>query len=334
MTALPRCSPKILTLILSILILCLFSDCKRQAAEPDNTDYRAEMRLFVQAISSYAKNLSAGFLIIPQNGQELITDSGEADGRVMAEYILSLDGSGRESMFYGYYADDQATPAEDREHLLDLCRLCEEYDVEVLATDYCSSPSKMDNSYLTNNNNNFISFAADDRELSQIPDYPAVPYQQNNENVTSLSAAKNFLYLINPENFPDKSNFIQAIAATNYDLLIIDFFLNDSAFTSQEIDQLSIKANGGTRLVICYLSIGEAEDYRYYWQSSWKRNRPDWLEPENPDWPGNYKVKYWHPEWQKIIFGQSDSYLDRIVGAGFDGVYLDIVDGFEYFEER
>jgi cysteinyl-tRNA synthetase len=37
-------------------------------------------------------------------------------------------------------------------------------------------------------------------------------------------------------------------------------------------------------------------------------------------------------EWQDIIFGDADGYLDRIMNAGFDGVYLDIIDAFEYFE--
>jgi len=37
-----------------------------------------------------------------------------------------------------------------------------------------------------------------------------------------------------------------------------------------------------------------------------------------------------NPEWQAIIF----EYEDRILNAGFDGVYLDIIDGFEYWEEN
>jgi cysteinyl-tRNA synthetase len=53
---------------------------------------------------------------------------------------------------------------------------------------------------------------------------------------------------------------------------------------------------------------------------------------ENPEWEGNYKVKYWEKEWQDIIFGNEDSYLQKILDAGFDGVYLDIIDAFEYFE--
>ena len=71
----------------------------------------------------------------------------------------------------------------------------------------------------------------------------------------------------------------------------MDLFFNDGTpFTSSEIAQIKNKANGGKRLVLAYMSIGEAEDYRYYWQKDWERNKPSWLDAENPDWPGNYKV--------------------------------------------
>ena len=81
------------------------------------------------------------------------------------------------------------------------------------------------------------------------------------------------------------------------------------------------------------MSIGEAEDYRYYWREDWVAEPPSWLADENPDWPGNYKVRYWDTDWQSIIYGTGDSYLGQILAAGFDGVYLDIIDAFEYFEE-
>jgi cysteinyl-tRNA synthetase len=61
---------------------------------------------------------------------------------------------------------------------------------------------------------------------------------------------------------------------------------------------------------------------------------PAWIEEENPDWPGNYKVRYWMEEWQRILMGRDDSCLDRIMDAGFDGVYLDIIDAFWYFEAK
>lgn len=125
-----------------------------------------------------------------------------------------------------------------------------------------------------------------------------------------------------------------SLDATNYDCLIIDAFMDDIALTSTQISELRTKPNGNRRLVMAYMSIGEAEDYRYYWQPDWDANPPVWLETENPDWDGNYKVRYWDPAWQSIIYGTESAYLDRIMAAGFDGVYLDIIDAFEYFEER
>lgn len=92
------------------------------------------------------------------------------------------------------------------------------------------------------------------------------------------------------------------------------------------------KLNGGKRLVLSYMSIGEAEDYRFYWQEKWNSDQPSWMEGENPDWEGNFKVRYWEEEWQSIIFGSHESYLGKILDAGFDGVYLDIIDAYEYFE--
>jgi cysteinyl-tRNA synthetase len=56
------------------------------------------------------------------------------------------------------------------------------------------------------------------------------------------------------------------------------------------------------------------------------------MKMENRQWKGNYKGDYWDPDWQAIILGGENAYLDKILAAGFDGVYLDIIDAFEYFE--
>ena len=56
------------------------------------------------------------------------------------------------------------------------------------------------------------------------------------------------------------------------------------------------------------------------------------MDRENPDWAGNFKVWYWEAEWQSIIYGSMDSYLGMILDADFDGVYLDIIDAYEYYE--
>lgn len=127
------------------------------------------------------------------------------------------------------------------------------------------------------------------------------------------------------------------IAGAPFDLVVVDYSRDGSqnqAFTPREVQAMQQKPDGGRRIVVAYLSIGEAEDYRYYWHQSWKNTPPSWLDAENPDWPGNYKVKFWEEGWQKVLYGSPAAYLDRILAAGFDGIYLDIIDAFEYYEER
>ena len=122
------------------------------------------------------------------------------------------------------------------------------------------------------------------------------------------------------------------VGATNYDVLILDAFYDDTILTSAEVTALQAKGNGGARLVIAYMSIGEAEDYRFYWDPSYEVGNPDWIYEENVDFPGNFKVDYSNADWQEILFGSAEGYLDQIIDAGFDGVYLDLIDAYEYFE--
>lgn len=295
-------------------------------------DHRQQMRHFVIGLSQYAKKLNPAFVIIPQNGQELITANGEPEGAPQVEYIRAIDGTGREDLFFGYHRDNVATPKKETNYLVKLCGVFRKHGLAVLTTDYCSSPERMDASYAQNAACGFISFAADQRNLNDIPAYPKAPYRENADNIARLADAKNFLYLINPEKFKTKADFIRAAAATNYDLIVMDLYLNDDVFTRAEIEQLKHKKNGGRRMVVCYLSVGEAEDYRPYWKADWKAKKPDWLLAENPDWKGNFKVKYWDKDWQSLIYGNDASYLKKIVDAGFDGAYLDMIDSFEYFE--
>ncbi|MCD6493423.1 MAG: endo alpha-1,4 polygalactosaminidase [Archaeoglobaceae archaeon] len=99
----------------------------------------------------------------------------------------------------------------------------------------------------------------------------------------------------------------------------------DERYTKEEIQKIK---DAGI-VPIAYISIGEAEDYRFYWKDEWFYNKPEWLGKENPEWEGNYAVKDWHEEWKRIVF----QYLDKIIEQGFCGVYLDRVDAFESYNE-
>jgi cysteinyl-tRNA synthetase, unknown class len=111
------------------------------------------------------------------------------------------------------------------------------------------------------------------------------------------------------------------IAKSSADMVVIDYSGENGPFTRAQIEQMRRKPDGSRRIVLAYMSIGEAETYRWYWP----QRSSAWLGSENLEWRGNYGVRFWHPDWQAIIF----EYTDKIIAAGFDGVYLDKVDEFE-----
>lgn len=126
------------------------------------------------------------------------------------------------------------------------------------------------------------------------------------------------------------------IAGSDADLVVIDYAPDrvygvELPFTREDVARMRAKPGGGRKLLLAYLSIGEAERYRTYWQNAWydAPTRPSWLLRPNPQWDGNFPVCFWNPEWQRIIFGSADAYLDRILAAGFDGIYLDRADVFQ-----
>jgi cysteinyl-tRNA synthetase len=128
-----------------------------------------------------------------------------------------------------------------------------------------------------------------------------------------------------------------SIEATAFEIVVIDYSRDGEEGGRYNGVEMAAMKSGG-RKVLAYLSIGEAEDYRYYFDPRWvswtggqpTSAAPCWLGRTNPDWEGNYKVQYWSEDWQRIVMG----YLDRIIDDGFDGVYLDIVDAFEYWSDR
>lgn len=317
-----------------IILTVSLSNCKKDDPDLVGVNFRQEMRTFVQEISTYARTIEPSFVIIPQNGHQLVSLEKDQMGTLVQDYVDAIDGMGREDLYYGYDNDDKATSAADRNEMIPYLDAGKDAGLTILVTDYCSTPSKMDDSYAQNAVKGYLSFAADHRGLDNIPGYPNPIVNENSQLIESLADAQNMLFLIDPSGLGSKTAFINAVSGSNYDVVITDYFFDGQEYTAQEITQLKQKANGGEKLLISYMSIGEAEDYRFYWNSDWKKNPPAWLDKENKNWKGNYKVKYWFPQWKSVITGNADSYLHKIVTKGFDGVYLDIIDAFEYYEDQ
>ena len=153
---------------------------------------------------------------------------------------------------------------------------------------------------------------------------------------SAIHAQSSFAYVLQADSLAKtKSAAIEKLAACGRDWLVLDAVFNsETPWERGDLD--TIRRGQPGRKIIAYISIGEAEDYRPYWQKEWGAGgkltaaAPKWLGAENPDWKGNYRVHYWHPEWQQLMLAA----IDDVMARGFDGVYLDIVDGFETFEQQ
>lgn len=143
-----------------------------------------------------------------------------------------------------------------------------------------------------------------------------------------LSDIEHWLYLIDVDL---ENETVEAIGSSDHDMVVLDFIPSESENTDYpmaEVVDLLHDANR-PKLVLAYIDIGQAEDYRTYWQASWEVGDPDWIVALDPDgWEGNFPVAYWRPEWQAIWLG-NEGIISQIRDAGFDGIYLDWVEAYD-----
>jgi cysteinyl-tRNA synthetase len=161
---------------------------------------------------------------------------------------------------------------------------------------------------------------------------------------------------------------VDTLVASRYDMLVLeptrtDWSSDDRYFDTRGMvarlkgspasdgvpSEWPFKSDGVHRkLVLAYVDIGEAEDWRWYW--TWSKDWdcagdppadwPDYILACDPDgWSGNYPVAYWDEDWKDIvIYGEHQgshpdrdytSAIDEAIKDGFDGIYLDWVEGYE-----
>jgi cysteinyl-tRNA synthetase len=320
--------PRFISVGLLSIVLGFLSGCGDDL--PD-LDFKQEMVDFVIEISIYAKSEDSSFLIFPQNNPDLWAEQG---------YLDAVDGIGQEELYYGYDGDGEATPSEvtsqweeELGHFRDKGKLVLTVDYPFDDPEIPSFTSeikvKIDDAYSSSQTQGFVPYCAV-RELSHLTVNPGHEPGPNAEPVNSLDEVAEFIYILQHDESLTRSRFLDSLGSRGFDLIVMDHADNDGLYTTSEI--ATLKQESGA-IILAYMSIGEAEDYRFYWKEEWssKRNRPDWIEGENPDWEGNYLVRYWEDAWKQIIFGTDSSYLDIIISQGFDGVYLDKIDAYEEF---
>jgi len=155
----------------------------------------------------------------------------------------------------------------------------------------------------------------------------------------------------------EEEGAVDRLAASHYDMLVLEPTRTDWSSESRAFDTKAMvsrlkrtAASDGVhrKLIIAYVDIGEAEDWRWYWTWSkdWPAGTPkpaDWpgyiVMPDPDGWAGDYPVAYWDPNWKDVViygrhqssdpYGDYVSLVDEAVRDGFDGIYLDWVEGYE-----
>ena len=142
-----------------------------------------------------------------------------------------------------------------------------------------------------------------------------------------LAGVRHWLYLIDVD--PDQEA-VDLMAASEHDLVVLDFIPSESGTENYPMAEVVAQLQNApqSKLVLAYINIGEAESYRTYWQDGWDAEPPGWILGDDPDgYIDNFPVAFWHAEWREIWLAEG-GYIEAVVAAGFDGVYLDWVEAY------
>ena len=90
------------------------------------------MRTFVKRIAERGRAANPGFLVVPQNGEELLTDAG---------YRATIDGIGKEDLLYGELKEKLANPPEIVAKRTALLKLLTADRKPVLSVEYLDDPA-------------------------------------------------------------------------------------------------------------------------------------------------------------------------------------------------
>jgi cysteinyl-tRNA synthetase len=313
----------------------------------DIPNHRQYMRDVVIALADYCKKRRPEMAVLVRNGAELLIKEqreddwqqgrdpdGYAMGRYSAvgspdgPYLAAIDGMVIDALYYGRDKYDQPTRADDAALLAPCAELMHREGRRALLIDYCKDPKHRADAAARAQKAHLLAFldGSGDKTLSHIPEAP--PATENAAHVTDLSKAQNFLPLLSSAGFGRRDLWFDALAATNYDILMIDPFWRGSSMTIQDVRALKFKRLGSQRLIYASLPIGYAAVDRFYWQKGWRVGIPDFIAAADPDETSRFITYYWLDSWKKVL----GNYVTGLCDLGIDGIVLDGLESYLYFE--
>ena len=302
-------------------------------------NYRDYMRTMIEDLSIYAHGRNSKFVVVTQPGFDLTSwsrrefdlDEIKRDrnakispdaivpvGTPLRRYLQRVDGV----ILNGQFCNPLRVPRADIAAMM-------KQGLKMLSVDHCGDPGSATAALQAAVRMGVVAHIDLDEHdvFDRIPSRRPAP--ENSGNVEVLADARNMLMMLDSKSYGSRDEWIAALSATNYDVLITDaFYKGNQPLTKDAIHSLKFKQMGARRLVLARISLGYAEDERYYWQREWKIGEPSWIQGRAPGKPGSYVVEFWNPAWKAII----GKYFAGIMDLGFDGVVLDGVEAYRRWE--
>ena len=199
----------------------------------------------------------------------------------------------------------------------------------ILSIEDCKSQKDVDAAYGAAARDRVLTYAAvNSGALATLP--KGRPRNENAQPVIAISAARNWMPLLRADRFGNKAEWLMAMERTNHDAMLIDVAHRGSdPLTKEEVTRLRFKELGAPRLMLAVLPVGKAYDWRWYWKKEWEAGNPPFLFAPDPDDPGSFVTDMGDAKWKELL----GKYIAGIIDLGFDGVVLDDLDTYLWFEE-
>ena len=300
-------------------------------------DMREEMRKFVISIAQFGRQYRRDFRIIARGGLDLLVKRDDVDENKISPartYVRALDGLVAEGMFFTERRPGTPPPLERQTEMLNLADYAKNNGVRVFTLDYGNGNEFIDKAHAEAQKRGFVSLVSSRPllDVSSLPTYPKRPFGENPKSILSLGQVHNFIAVTNSIPYGREDNFALTLHGTNYDMVIVDVFHGRQPLSRQAVETLKYKKIGTKRLVVAQMDIGSAASYKYYWKDDWAEGSPPFINAPHRGDPDRYYVEYWQPGWKKLIAGDTNSYVYGIIRQGFDGVLIDGLDSYKFFE--
>lgn len=295
---------------------------------PDHSP-REEMRRLIVELSTYAHELRQEAIVMHTNGLDL----GATQAPTQA-YFQAIDGVITESLFFSYENGKTISqPLAGTRDQLNKCGLYNERNKTVLAIEYKDPSAPLpqttaDERAAATLFEHFQAFTP--VLLTADPLLKELTPPQNGTHpgkVSSLDDVRSFAYVINSGD-NTRQTMMDTLSSAPHDLFVLDHYAAWQApYTPDDLHKLHMRADGSHRLLLGYISIGEAAKHFYYWKKEWNAFPPCWAAGSNTNW-GSVRARYWCPHWKRLMY----QYVQMLLSMGFDGIVMDTVDVYAAFE--